>query len=281
MIDEETLRFNLLFGLPIQYDNINIYQPTIKDYCDLPIRTNGYYIYKYLYCIQPEHLDLDEKLIELLKKDNKSLFEILFIHDEMLKIKNELNGQNSLILNLSLSLSFFLKIDVNQIKLDVKNQQLIIENKDNNDTLFILNNDNFEEFSALIRLICSSDMMEVKKKDENIKYPKDPSLRKKMEKILRQNAENEERKRKENMTTIVDVMSRVIAHENTKYDYFSILNLTIWQLFQEYATMYVREDFDFEKRKITSGQFDYSKQKVDLNWGNKLKIKLPDVLKTK
>lgn len=281
MIDTELLRFNLLFGLPIQYEKIKIYQPTIKDYCDLPIGINAYYMYKYLYCIQPEHLNLNKTLLEVLKKENRSLFQILFIHDEILKRKNELNGQNSLILNLSFSLSFFLKIDINEIKVDVKNQQLIIENKENNETLFILNNDNFDEFSALIRLVCSSEIMEVNKTEENIKYPKDESLRKKMEKILRQNAENEERKRKENMTTVVDIMSRVIAHENTKYDYFSILNLTIWQLFQEYATMYVREDFDFEKRKITSGQFDYSKQKVDLNWGNKLKIKLPETIKTK
>jgi hypothetical protein len=279
-MDSETLKFNLLFGLPIKYENINIFQPTIEDYINLPMHINGYYLYKYLFCIRLEHLNIGDDLKNILKKEHKSLFESFFICDELLKQQNKLTSDISLVLQLIYSLSFFLRINIDCFQIDGKNQQIIITDKEKNEELFILNNDNFEEISAFIRLICSSEIIEIEVKNNNIKYPKDETLRKTMEKLLKQNAETEARKKKENATTLVDIMLRVLAHEDRKYNYFSLSKLTIWQLLKEYENMYIRENFDFEKRKITSGNFDYSKVKVDLDWGKKTKIKLPEILKT-
>lgn len=281
MINEETLKYNLIRGLDIQYidkDNqiINIKQPKIADIDESLL---SYLTYTYIFRLQKEHLEFYDEISE--KLNGKSLFESILIHEEYCKQKNDFNPMNSYIIKLICSISFFLGIkDFKKIGFSKDRQSIeVYDFKENNGELykviiFKLDNNNFDEFAELIRTITCSDILEVEKKMKKVLYS-DPSVQKMYEDLLEQYKNNEEKTKEENNITISDVIGAICINENSKYKYSDIKDLTIWQVFYQFNSMFTKENIEIIKSQFTSGNFSFDKT-PDLNWLNKIKIKIPE-----
>jgi hypothetical protein len=283
MINEDTLKYNLIRGLDIQYIDknnqiINIKQPKIFDIDKIGLIQ--YLSLSYIFRIQKEHLKLYDEIKDEIQ--NKTIFESIIIQEKVFKEKKENNNMNnSLILLLLQSLIFFLDID-NYKKIKVKENYDIVINdfieKDGNASevpIFTLNNDNFDEFAELIRIITCTDILEIEKNTQIKKvHYDDPIMQKMYEEQIKLYLNDEEKKKKENSLTISDIIGSICVNENTKYNFNNIKDLTIWLLFYQFDSMFKKENIEITKSQFTSGNFSFD-MIPDLNWLKKVKVTLP------
>lgn len=269
----DNLKYSLIRGFDIPYMNIRIQQPKIKD-IDI-IGSTMYANYRFLFCAKKEHLKLNDELSELTK--DCSFFETLFIRDIYMVENNLLDQGDSFIALLRVSLAFFLNTDISDTTVDAENKNIHVINKEKNNIIFTLNKSNFNEFSELIRLICNCDMLEFEKEPEyKMEHYDDPVIQKMLEESVKRYIEEEKQRKKENEITLADIIGAICINENTKYNFSNIEELTIWQLFYIFNSMLSKEGVDIVKLQFTSGNFKFDKP-PDMNWLNKVKIKLPKI----
>jgi hypothetical protein len=210
------------------------------------------------------------------------LFQSFFIQERYYEKNNSLNIDTSILLLLKQSMGFFLNIDIKNIIVDVDNERFIvieermIDNKSMGIPAFELNNDNFEEFSQLIRIITWNDIYKIEKNEIKKVIYADPNVQKMYEDLIKQHLKEEEKKNTENNITLSDIIGAICINENTKYNYKNIGELTIWQLLYQSKSMFDKEYIDITKVQYRSGNFTFDKP-PDLNWLNKIKIKLPNI----
>ena len=278
------LEWRLVRGLPIFFNNIMIKQPRIEDIDKLGI--NYYSTMSYIFCIQKEHLPLWDTLQN--EFNSKTLFQSLFVQERFYEANNKLDASTSILILLRESLKFFLDIeDIRKIIIDVDNERFIVidnrefEGKIFEVPIFELNNDNFEEFSELIRLICNLNVLEIEEEKKiKVRKYKDASMQKRYEQLMGQLQTNEDKKKNENSITIADIIGSICTNKNTKYTLYNIDKLTIWQLFYEFNNMFTMENIDMIKSQYNSGNFQF-KNPPDINWLKKVKVKLPEDNKIK
>ena len=269
-MDKSSLEYALIRGLEIPYMGVKVKQPTINDIDEIGLLR--FSSYKSTFIILKEHLQLTDELIVITK--DKSFFETLFIIDGY---SNNVDSNTILYTDmLIMSLIFFLGIDINKnmIEKNMENKCISITNKEDQN-IFILNNDNFEEFSELIRLVCNCDKLEIDKDtNTNVVQYADADVQKIYEDLIKQHKKDEEEKKKANDITLSDVIGSICINENTKYNYKNIEELTIWQLFYQFTAMFTKENIDIVKSQYVSGNYTFDKV-PDLDWLKKVKVKLP------
>lgn len=275
LIDD--LKYRLVRGLPILYDGVNIRQPKIQD---LDILGITYYSnITYIFCIQKEHLKLWDTLQN--EFSGKTLFQSLFIQERFYEANNKLDTNTSILMLLRESLKFFLDIeDIRKIVIDVENERLVVlgnrefEDKIFEVPIFELNNDNFEEFSELIRTITCNDVIKIEKEEiDNLEHYDDENLQRLIEEQYKIYKETEKKEEEENKVTINEVIGAVCMSENSKYDFTTITNITMWQLQYFFNFLLEKENVEIVKSQFTSGNYNFEKV-PDLNWIKKTKVKL-------
>jgi len=270
LMDKSSLEYALIRGLEIPYMGVKVKQPTINDIDEIGLLR--FSSYKSTFIILKEHLQLTDELIVITK--DKSFFETLFIIDGY---SNNVDSNTILYTDmLIMSLIFFLGIDINKnmIEKNMENKCISIANTEGQN-IFILNNDNFEEFSELIRLVCNCDKLEIDKDtNTNVVQYADADVQKIYEDLIKQHKKDEEEKKKANDITLSDVIGSICINENTKYNYKNIEELTIWQLFYQFTAMFTKENIDIVKSQYVSGNYTFDKV-PDLDWLKKVKVKLP------
>jgi hypothetical protein len=284
MINEDTLKYQLIRGLDIQFIDssnqvINIKQPKIKNIDEIGLLS--YLTYTYIFRITKEHLNYYDEIKD--KLDGKSLFESIFIHDEYHRQKTDFNMLDSYIIKLICSLAFFLGInDFNKIGFSEDENSIEVNDFKEKDgqiikvPMFRLNSNNFDEFCELIRIITYTDLLEKENKIKKVLYS-DKNVQKMYEDLLKQYEQEEDKKQEENKLTISDVIGAICINDKTKYNYSNIDSLTIWQMFYQFNSMFEKENIEITKSQFTSGNFSFDKT-PDLNWLNKIKVKLPKKL---
>ena len=272
------LEWRLVRGLPIFFNNIMIKQPRIEDIDKLGI--NYYSTMSYIFCIQKEHLPLWDTLQN--EFNSKTLFQSLFVQERFYEANNKLDASTSILILLRESLKFFLDIeDIRKIIIDVDNERFIVietqivGDKSFEEPIFVLDNNNFEEFSELIRHITWNNIIKIEKEEvKRVRYD-DPNIQKIYEDLLKAHDKDKQEEESKNNITISDIIGAVCINENTKYKFNDIGELTVWQLFYLSKSSFDREYIDITKRQYTSGNFTFDKP-PDLNWLEKVKIKLPE-----
>lgn len=280
-ISIEDLKYRLIRGLDIPYNNLNIRQPKIEDIDVLGI--NYYSSMSYVFCVQKEHLPLWDTLQN--EFNSKTLFQSLFIQERFYEINNKLDASTSILMLLRESLKFFLGIeDIKKIIIDTKNEQFVvietqtIGDKSFDQPIFVLGNNNFEEFSELIRLITCNEVYKIKKEEIKRVLYADESIQKIYDDLIKQHLKEEEKKKQENDISISDIIGAICINENTKYNYKNINELTIWQIFYQSKSMFDKEHTEIIKMQYTSGNFTFEKP-PDLDWLKKVKINLSKDIK--
>lgn len=271
----DDLEWWLVRGLPIPYNNIIIKQPKISDIDKMGIIY--YSAMTYPFCIQKEHLKLWNTLQDAF--NGKSLFQSMFIQEKYyLQQDGKINPENSIIKILADSLCFFLNIDMKDI--EVLNDDRIIINYKKEfmgkvlNIQFELNNNNFEEFSELIRVITCTDIIKEEKEEiYELEHYDDENLQRLLEEQYRIYKEDKKKEENENKITINDVVGGVCMNENSKYNFSNISTLTIWQLYYYFKFLLEKENIEITKSQFTSGNYNFEKV-PDLNWIKKTKIKL-------
>lgn len=276
-ISVDDLKYRLVRGLDIPYNNIKIRQPKIEDIDTLGI--NYYSSMSYVFCIQKEHLPLWDTLQN--EFNSKTLFQSLFIQEKFYETNNKLDSSTSILILLRESLKFFLGIeDVKKIIIDIENERFIVVETQIRgeesflEPIFVLDNNNFEEFSELIRLITWNEVYKIKKDEIKRVLYADESIQKIYDNLIKQHLKEEEKKKQENNISISDIIGAICINENTKYNYKNINELTIWQLFYQSKSMFDKEHTEIIKMQYTSGNFTFEKP-PDLDWLKKVKISLP------
>ena len=272
------LEWRLVRGLPIFFNNIMIKQPRIEDIDKLGI--NYYSTMSYIFCIQKEHLPLWDTLQN--EFNSKTLFQSLFVQERFYEANNKLDASTSILILLRESLKFFLDIeDIRKIIIDVDNERFIVietqvkGDKSFEEPIFVLDNNNFEEFGKLIRHITWNNIIKIEKEEvKRVRYD-DPNIQKIYEDLLKAHDKDKQEEESKNNITISDIIGAVCINENTKYKFNDIGELTVWQLFYLSKSSFDREYIDITKRQYTSGNFTFDKP-PDLNWLEKVKIKLPE-----
>ena len=274
-ISTDDLKYRLVRGLEIPYNDLIIKQPKISDIDKWGI--NYYSSMTYVFCMQKEHLQLWDTLQDAFS--NKSLFQSLFIQEKYyLRQDGVIKPENSIIALLATSLCFFLGIDIRDIEVLDDEKIIINYKKEALDKVFNipfeLNNTNFEEFSELIRIITWNEKYKIKKEENKRVMYDDPNVQKIYEDLLKAHDKEKEEEEQKNNITISDIIGAVSINENTKYKFNDIDDLTVWQLFYLSKSSFDRENTDITKRQYTSGNFTFDKP-PDLNWLEKVRIKLP------
>lgn len=280
-ISTDDLKYRLVRGLPIEYNGLIINQPKISDIDKMGISYYSSMVFPF--CIQKEHLQLWDTLQDVFS--GKSLFQSIFIQEKYYIAQDgDIKLENSIIRLLADSLCFFLNVELNDIE-PLKDDRIIINYKREFmgkifNIPFELNDDNFEEFSELIRTITWNEKYKIKKEENKRVMYDDPNIQKIYEDLLKAHDKEKEEEEQKNNITISDVIGAVSINENTKYKFNDIGELTVWQLFYLSKSSFDREYIDITKRQYTSGNFTFDKP-PDLNWLEKVRIKLPKEIKTK
>jgi hypothetical protein len=264
-INKEYLERLLIRGLDIPYMGVKVKQPTVKDLDEIFL---DYDSYKFIYSASKDFIQFEEgESIDDYK--DYTYFQTLF------KLKNKIYFQT-----LILSIEFFLKVKIANDNIRVSNDmKIIIVDDEGKNILFTLDNNNFEEFSELIRLVCCCEKMKVEDKNkQKIRKYKDTAMQQKYETLMIQLKKNEEKKNRENGLTISDVIGAICINENTKYNFKNIEELTIWQLFYQFNSMFTKENIEIVKSQFTSGNYNFEKV-PDMDWLKKVKVKLPESTK--
>lgn len=271
------LEWRLILGSDIPYNNLNIRQPKIEDIDKIGI---NYYSYmNYIYCIQKEHLPLWSTLCN--EFNSKTLFQSLFIQEKYYEANNELDMNTSILMLLRQSLGYFLGIeDIKKVIIDTNNERLVvldiqtIGDESFEEPIFVLDDNNFEEFSELIRLITCSDIFSIEdEKLDELEHYDDENLQRLIEEQYKIYKEDKKKEEEENKITISEVMGAICMNEKSKYDFATIVNLTIWQLHYYFNFLLEKENVEIVKSQFTSGNYNFEKV-PDLNWIKKTKVKL-------
>ena len=262
----EQIKYSLARGLPIIYEfnnmAIRIFQPTIKEIEEILF---NYDSYKFVYSATKENLELsDGENID--KYEGLSYFQILF------KLKNQIYFHMLL-----LSLTFFLKVKLDNIRLYLDEMKIVIVS-DEGQEIFTLDNSNFEEFSEFIRLICCCEKIKNEEDKDHLKpttFYKNKDLQKMYEDSLKQYNDYMDKKKRENSFTLADIISSISINEKSKYKFKDIDDLTMWQLYFIYNSMFVREGNEFTKMQFCSYKFSFD-DTPNFEWNKEIKIKLPE-----
>lgn len=276
-ISTDDLKYRLIRGVPIHYNGINIKQPTIADIDRIGILT--YLSLSYIFRIQKKHLELYDDIKD--KLIGKSLFESIIIQEEIINSKENFAIEKSLIMLLIQSVAFFLDIqDFKRIGVSDKIDAIIVYDfKEINGEIykipiFQLDNNNFEEFSEIIRLITYSDIIqEEKEEDDELEHYKDENLQRIIEEQYKKYKEDKRKEEEENKISINEIIGTICVHENSRYDFSTISNVTIWQLHYYFNFLLEKENIEITKSQFTSGNYTFEKV-PDMNWIKKTKINL-------
>jgi hypothetical protein len=275
------LEYILIRGLPIYYQNIEVKQPKIEDIDKIGLLT--YLSMTYVFRLQKEHLQLYEEIKD--KLNGKSIFESLIIQEEILTKKEDFKIIDSIIMLLIQSLSFFLDIkDFNRF--EVGDDCIIIHAFKEIDgqvqkvPIFKLDNNNFDEFSELIRTITCSNILEIDKEEvnEELEHYDDEDLQRLIEEQYKIYKDDKKKEEKENEITISEIIGSICMYENSKYDFTTIINITMWQIHYYFNFLLEKENIEITKSQFTSGNFKFEKV-PNLNWIKKTKVKLQNVKK--
>lgn len=229
-------RERLIFGLPIEIPNMGIvYPPKLRDFFD---RNFEYGKFKRVFSIRKE-LFLDNTSEDFDKiKDFDLLFYLNMIEDliESLKmlyktedVKFETPKHN----------------DIDSVKISIKV---------NND-IYYINRDNYTNFADIILILLheGNNIADEKvKKELNEIELKMERKRKEFErkKALKEANENKD----EENITIYDLANYII-HMDSKFDYQSVLDLTVYQLINSFNLYRQKENYELFMDYKTSGNF--------------------------
>jgi len=278
-IDE--LTYNLVRELDFNFIDknnqiIKVKQPKIKDIDELGLLT--YLSYTYIFRIKKEHLQLYEEIKDEL--NDKSLFESILIHEKYARTKNDFSEMNSDVIRLICSIAFFVGIE-DWAKIGMSDDEKLIEiydfkevnNQIHKTPIFTFNNDNFDEFSELIRTITCNDIIEQKKDKELYSIYDDPELQQAYDELMKNNKEIEEKSENNNIIGFSDIIHDICNNKYSKETRDSIGNRTIWSIFDIYSSSISQESVDFNKQQFCSYKFEFKEQPI-LDWRSINKIKI-------
>lgn len=225
----------LLFGLPINIPNMGtIYQPKLRDFVN-----NDFNYAKF-------------KGVFSIKKD-------MFLEDtneDYDKIKDfDLIIYMNLIEDLIKSLKLLYKTD--EIKIgelrsnDLSSIKILIKA---NEEVYCLDRENYAEFAnrVLILLYSGNNVAEEEVKEELDEI--ELKMLKKRREFEKKKQKNKPKENDDNGVTIYDIANYII-HVDNKYNYDSVLDLTIYQLINSYYLYHQKENYNIFMDYKTSGQF--------------------------
>lgn len=235
LIDSKTL----LFNLPLKTNDFGIiYQPKLKDFLEF-----DYVKFKTIFSVRKE-LYFDEDNID--GYDKIKDFDIIIFAN----LLNDLISSVKLLYKTD-------DVSINCKHDDVENIGILI--KQDGETYFI-NRNNFTEFANLILILLHEGNniaeKEVKKELDEIEL----KIEKRKKEFERKKAKREAELRRENNKdeeplTIFDLANYVI-HNNNKYDYENVLELTIYQLMNTFTLYNQKDGYEVFIRYKTSGNFN-------------------------
>lgn len=225
----------LLFGLPFKSKEFGtIYQLKLRDFLEF-----DYINFKSIFTLRKDlFFDEDSKDYDLIKD-----LDILF-----------LTGQINRFIEI---LKLLYKTE--EIKLDTKHNDVdsikIIIKQDNNE--YIINRENYTEFANIILILLHEGNNIA---DEEVRKDLDETellILKRRKAFERKQAKKEAELRKqskEEPMSIFDIANYII-HCDNKFDYQSVLDLTIYQLINSCNIYTKKENYGYSMDYRTSGQF--------------------------
>lgn len=160
---------------------------------------------------------------------------------------------------LKLQLAFLTYIQ-RQVKIQNGNIVVLASSKDEED--FVFSKETFEEFQQIIRLINGYESLE----DEEPEIQTDNlAMKKKFEekrKLLKEAKEREREKQSaEDGMTLAEIISNICIFPSS-YNMTNIWNLTIYQLFNQFQKLQLKEGYDHKMILLSSGMTDSKKLDV-------------------
>lgn len=233
LIDEKIL----LFDLPFKTDTFGtIYQPKIKDFLDF-----DYARFKAVFSIRKD-LYIDDKHEDY---DNIKDFDMIIVLGLLEDFKK--------------SLQILYKTDC--VKIDIKQKtiqstRVIVKA---NEEIYVFDRNNYNKFADIILILLhdGNNIADEKEKEELSEI--ELMMKKRRQEFERKKAKREAEIRKnneeKNIMTIFDIANYII-HNDNKYNYESVLNLTIYQLINSYTLYMQKENYGYFMDYKTSGNFN-------------------------
>lgn len=275
------LKLQLLSGGSIKVDNIELFPYTIEE-----IKEYGYS--KYMMNLQWLSITVDDFIKSVYDIEKRMVLEVERKNLKTFDFYTKLGGQEMLE-GLMEALAMILKtddvrlIDEGVVAIDFFNKGVLQENKDgelviNNDVLdsleeneiTLIHRENFDSIVEAVKILnYLKKPVDRKKGDEN---PVDDDTRQ----LLEQMKKNEERVRKikkreredngdDDDVDISDIISAVTV-KSSSISKFNVWNLTLFQLYDEYARLELIDNYDFSIKAMMAGA-----EKIDLkHWSSRL-----------
>lgn len=227
----------LVLQEPINFNNIIIYQPTIREIFQYGIVEYNDLLLPYL--ITLDMLDLTET-----QKENFKVFDVILCNQELL-------------LKLILSLRIFCRCSPSDIKtIEYDKSQFDIKVKNG-----VLNRDNFDEFANIILKI------NAREKPKGEKLPDNPRQRE-IELKLRKNRSKTNNKNEQHLCDIINVVK---YGGNYRISTEEVKDMTLWELMNAYnaklGVSYYENSFSIA---LVAGDKDNTLN--DKHWVNQLKL---------
>lgn len=229
----------LLFGCPIKNKDLGtIYQPTLKDFIDNNLDMENFIG---IFNIKAEEL--------FQNSDNIKDFDVFTYQLLMNAEANDL-----LIIDLIRNLKFLYK--TNDINIEILNKNLdsiCISIKIDNKKHYI-NRDNYNELVDIILVMIGIKDNIIEIKEQRELSPIELQMEKKRKEFERKKRERNSKKEKNGMT-FFDLANYIIHADGSKFDYQSVLNLTLYQIKNTFHLYNKKETYKTEMDYRTSGQF--------------------------
>ena len=260
MLLDNLERTNLLAGLPVHFNSLTIYQPTLKDIN--VIGHNRFSRYVNLLTISESDLLF---MYHKNKIENGISTPILWLYQNSIL-------ENSFFLELKMAFFTYLKKEVildpfrKGFKIPITQEDIptIFKSKDKTQKYFFLTESNFSDFQSIIRAL---NMMEKEEDDEIV--TDNLEMKKKFEEArkrlkLAKAKERAEKSAKNNGKEIefADIVSSLCAY-GVGYTIFNVRDLTLYQLYDQFNRLQAKSNYEMGTQMILAGA---DKKKIDLQY---------------
>lgn len=223
----------LLFGCPIKSKYGTIYQPKLHQFLEFDFAhfKRAFSMRKDLFLdITSEDYDKikDFDLVIMSKECIEDLIESLKIVYKTDKVKFEIPKKN----------------DIDSIMISIET----------NDGTYYINRNNYTEFSNFILVMLYEGDNTIKEKSKELSEIERKMEQRRREFERKKALKNAELNKDEEPITIFDLANYII-HADNKFDYNSILDLTVYQLFNTFNLYQQKESYNIFIKYKTSGNF--------------------------
>lgn len=245
----------LLFGLPIEIKDMGtVYQPKIKDFLD-----KDFNIQKFIRAFNIK-ANLFLENAENVKNFDIFIFQLsLNLPKEELLVTELIDSLKLLYRTDDVDLIMLDKKDMNSVCISIK----VTEN--NEEKIYYINRDNYDNFANIILVLMDlgNNTVDVKLTEELNEI--DLKIAQRKAEFEKRKAEREAKINKDkekNDITIYDLMNYIIHTDNSQFNYYDMLDMTIYQIKNTFNMYRQKESYNLYMRYKTSGQF---KMEDDIN----------------